>query len=105
MGELEATPPVPPKGEWSREELEILGRFFRGERLTQLPAQRSKRLVVLERVVQEFEPGLRYEEWQVDLVLKAFHADYASLRRYLVDEGMLSREAGVYWRSGGRINP
>jgi hypothetical protein len=25
------------------------------------------------------------------------------LRRYLVDEGLLSREAGVYWRSGGTV--
>ena len=30
------------------------------------------------------------------------NSDYAALRRYLVDEGMLSRADGVYWRTGGR---
>ena len=32
-----------------------------------------------------------------------FHDDYAALRRYLVDEQFLTREANVYWRSGGTI--
>jgi len=27
--------------------------------------------------------------------------DTAALRRYLVDEGFLDREAGDYWRAGG----
>ena len=31
------------------------------------------------------------------------YPDYASLRRYLVDEGLLSRERGLYWRTGGPV--
>jgi hypothetical protein len=27
------------------------------------------------------------------------HADTAALRRYLVDEGFMAREAGIYWRT------
>ena len=34
-------------------------------------------------------------------MLKAFHPDVAALRRYLVEEGLLDREGGEYWRSGG----
>jgi hypothetical protein len=26
------------------------------------------------------------------------------LRRYLVDEGFMSRQAGIYWRSGGTVD-
>ena len=89
-------------GPWSPEEAEILGRFFSGARLTQVPASRGKRRIVLERLATEFEPGLRYPEKEVNLMLEAFHADYTSLRRYLIDEGFLSREHGIYWRSGGR---
>jgi hypothetical protein len=37
-------------------------------------------------------------------VLRRFHEDHAALRRYLVDEGFLSREKGQYWRSGGRVD-
>jgi hypothetical protein len=39
------------------------------------------------------------------LFLGALHADYAALRRYLVDEEFLSRSGGLYWRSGGTVLP
>lgn len=101
----QAEPPSPGtlRGEWTAEEAEVLRRFFSGSRLTAIPGQRSKRLVVLERLAQEFEPGLRYSEREVSSVLQTFHPDYASLRRYLVEEGLLTRAAGAYWRSGGRV--
>lgn len=88
---------------WSSGEAQVLSRFFRGTTITQIPSQRSKRLVVLERLSQEFEPGLRYEEWQVNTILRGFHPDHAALRRLLVDEGFLARSSGVYWRTGGRV--
>ena len=53
---------------------------------------------------QEFEPGLRYEEADVNFRLQLFYPDYAALRRYLVDEGMMNRAEGVYWRTGGRYD-
>jgi hypothetical protein len=85
------------------DEAEVLGRFFSGSKLVELPAQRSKRLVVLERLALEFEPGRRYEEVEVDGILRRFHDDHATLRRALVDEAFLDRAAGRYWRSGGRV--
>ena len=91
------------EGPWSTEEVSVMTRFFQGSRLTQIPAQRAKRLLVLERLSQEFEPGLRYPERQVDLILQLFHPDHAALRRYMVDEGYLTRAEGVYWRTGGRV--
>jgi hypothetical protein len=39
----------------------------------------------------------------VNAVLERWYPDPAALRRYLVDEGMLDREAGEYWRSGGTV--
>lgn len=85
------------------EEAEVLARFFVGDRLTDIPATRSKRMVVLERLALEFEPGRRYAEAEVNELLGRFHEDHASLRRHLVDEGLLDREAGQYWRAGGRV--
>ncbi|MFP4311326.1 MAG: DUF2087 domain-containing protein [Nitriliruptoraceae bacterium] len=85
------------------EEAAVLARFFRGDRLVELPAARSKRLVVLERLALEFEPGIRYPEAAVNERLRRFHDDHATLRRALVDEGLLDRAAGEYWRAGGRI--
>jgi hypothetical protein len=82
----------------------VLSAFVRDGRLTSIPAQRSKRLVVLDHLVRVFEPGVRYPEREVNALLAVWHPDVAALRRYLVDEGMLSREAGVYWRSGGYVD-
>jgi hypothetical protein len=90
------------QGPWSEEERDVLRRFFSGTRLIEVPTNRSKRHLVLERLAQEFEPGLRYEESTVSFRLQLFHPDYAALRRYLVDEGFLTRADGVYWRTGGR---
>ncbi len=39
----------------------------------------------------------------VSLFHSALHPDHAALRRYLVDEGFLSRASGEYWRSGGTV--
>lgn len=58
---------------------------------------------MLDYVVQVFEPGVRYREVDVSAMLRAFHPDYAMLRRYLVDEGFMQRADGVYWRSGGTV--
>ena len=87
---------------WTEEEARTLNRFFTGSRLKQIPAQLSKRRIVLERLAQEFEPGRRYQEKEVNFTLQLYHADYAALRRYLVDEEFLGRAEGVYWRTGGR---
>jgi hypothetical protein len=38
-------------------------------------------------------------------MLAAVHPDTAALRRYLVDEGIMAREHGEYWRAGGTFDP
>jgi hypothetical protein len=81
----------------------VLSAFVRDGRLVSIPAQRTKRRVVLEHLVRVFEPGIQYPEREVNALLAVWHADVAALRRHLVDEGLLSREAGVYWRSGGYV--
>jgi hypothetical protein len=81
----------------------VLSRFIKGGRLTSIPVQFSKRAIVLDYLAQSFEPGRRYPEREVNETLSRFHDDVAALRRYLVDEGFMEREAGIYWRSGGRF--
>lgn len=81
----------------------VLRAFLVDGRLASIPSTRSKRLVVLDHIAKVFEIGVRYPEREVDTMVRAFHADYAALRRYLVDEGFLTREAGTYWRSGGTV--
>ena len=79
--------------------------FIRDGRITAIPAKRIRRRLLLDQVVQAFEPARTYPEPAVDEILKAVFDDHCTLRRYLVDESFLSRTAaGVYWRVGGTVS-
>lgn len=91
-------------GAANEDEETVLRAFFRGGRLTEIPAKASKRRIVLERIAIEFEPGTRYDEPDVNVIVGRFFNDHAAIRRYLVDEGFLQREHGVYWRVGGCLD-
>ncbi len=81
-------------------------RAFAGHgRIETLPARQARRHLLLDKIAQAFEPGVRYSERRVSLFLGALHADYATLRRYLVNDEFLSRSDGQYWRSGGTVLP
>jgi hypothetical protein len=83
------------------DQAQVLRNYLVDGRLTHIPAVRSKRLVVLDFLAGQFEPGRIYPEDQVNYLLGRFHADYAALRRYLVEEELVERREGFYWRSGG----
>ncbi len=86
------------------ERASVLRAFLDAEgRLVRIPAKHTKRLVVLDLLAQEFVPGERYSETQVNNLLRAYHPDVAALRRYLVANLFLARDAGVYWRTGGSV--
>jgi hypothetical protein len=84
-------------------EAAVLRTFLPEGVLVQIPAAQGKRRIVLDHVARIFEAGVRYPEREVNAMLRAFHSDHAALRRYLVDEGFLSREGAVYWRTGGHV--
>jgi hypothetical protein len=79
--------------------------FLCNGRIETMPARRSRRRMLLDEIAQAFEPGVRYPERRVSQFLGIIYADFAALRRYLVDEGFMSRADGEYWRSGGSVLP
>ena len=80
---------------------QVLETFLQRGRLTRLPAQRSKQRIILERLADEFEPGREYSEREVNRILVELHDDVATLRRGLVEQGLLERGEGVYRRGAG----
>jgi hypothetical protein len=77
--------------------------FVRDGRIEAMPAKWSRRLSLLNEVAQAFEPGVRYPEREVNRLLGEMFSDYAALRRYLVDEQLMARAGGEYWRIGGPV--
>jgi len=75
-----------------------LARFFRGDRLETIPARASDRAALLAYLAGLFETGRDYAEADVNLILGRIHRDHASLRRYLIDERLLTRDHGTYRR-------
>ena len=84
----------------SRDDAKVLRSYLVDGRLTTIPAQGKKRLVILrfllERVFTEDRP---YPEAEVNQRLALFHRDVAALRRYLYDERFVDRDHGTYTRA------
>jgi len=76
----------------------VLNTFLRQGRLVSIPAQLKKRQIVLEKLAQEFEPGRTYTEREVNQVLVDVHDDVATLRRGMIEHGLMQRDGGLYWR-------
>ncbi len=86
--------------------LKVLNTFLQRGRLRAIPAQRKKRDIVLEKILEAFEFDHHYPEREVNLILSEFHEDFFTLRRELIGAGLMTREKGIYSRIPGvtRVN-
>lgn len=62
-------------------------------------AKEKKKIVTLQRIIEQFEKGRIYSEKQVNQILKDIYEDYPTLRRYLIEYGFMerSRDCQNYW--------
>jgi biotin operon repressor len=84
----------------------VLQTFAPAGRVERLPIQAKKRRLLLEEFAALLDPGASYPEEQLNRLFAAHHDDYCTIRRELVDSGLLIREAQVYhlnpvWRAAG----
>ncbi|MEX2011938.1 MAG: DUF2087 domain-containing protein [Chloroflexota bacterium] len=93
--------PTGPDGEaLASDDARVLRGYVEDGRLTTIPAQEKKRLVVLRWLRDRvFTEDREYPEKEVNQRLAVFHPDVASLRRGMVDSGLASRSAGLYRRT------
>lgn len=79
-------------------------RYFDADgRLHTMPRKQSHKLAVLDVIAARFMPGVHYLEVEVNRELIGIYDDYVSLRRALIDFGLMDRADGRYWRSGGTV--
>jgi DNA-binding transcriptional ArsR family regulator len=77
----------------------VLRAFLVDGRLASIPSQEKKRDVILRFLLDRcFGEDRAYPEKEVNQRLALYHPDVASLRRYLVDTGLMVRSAGQYRR-------
>ncbi|MBQ2668560.1 MAG: DUF2087 domain-containing protein [Clostridia bacterium] len=71
-------------------------------RLKVFSKKEKKKIVILRRVAAEFEAGRQYTEPEVNAILKDIWADFATMRRYLIEYGYLDRtkDGKTYWKRG-----
>jgi hypothetical protein len=75
----------------------VIRNFFTKEgRLRSIPAQLKKKLIVLEKLVSQFEKGRKYSEKEVNESIKLVHEDFATLRREFIMHQFMYRENEVY---------
>ncbi|NTW04303.1 MAG: DUF2087 domain-containing protein [Oscillochloris sp.] len=89
---------IPGLAEMSEEDQRILRNYLHGEQISELPANPKRMQALLRWLVVRFEPDRRYPEHELNEILKRHHPDFATLRRELVDSGLMAREREVYWR-------
>ncbi|RHW31422.1 DUF2087 domain-containing protein [Neobacillus notoginsengisoli] len=81
----------------SLEKQKVINNFITAEgKLKNIPAQRKKKLYVLEHMIRGLTKGRKYEEKEINEFIKKFHDDFATIRREFIINHYMYRENGVY---------
>ncbi|NOJ71069.1 MULTISPECIES: metalloregulator ArsR/SmtB family transcription factor [Paenibacillus] len=65
-------------------------------KLKNIPSQLKKKLIVLEHMVSNLEMGRKYSEKEINEFIKAYHEDFATIRREFIMHQFLYRENDLY---------
>lgn len=76
----------------------VIHAFFEYGKLKSIPAQKKKERIVLEVIAQSFEFDRIYSEREVNIIIADFHDDFCTIRRDMIGEHLLERDANGYWR-------
>ncbi|PKN77635.1 MAG: ArsR family transcriptional regulator [Candidatus Cloacimonetes bacterium HGW-Cloacimonetes-1] len=74
----------------------VYSTYIKDGKITRLPSQNKKRWLIYLEIIKLFEADKQYQEREINDLISTVYADYCIVRRELVDEGVLSREHGIY---------
>ncbi len=78
----------------------VLNSFFSEDgKLISIPSQLKKKLIVLEQLAATLEMGRKYTEREINEFIKAYHEDFATIRREFIMHHYMYREKEVYERN------
>ena len=76
----------------------VLNSFFKYDKLIEIPVQRKKRQIILEKIVESFEKDREYTEKEVNIKIADFHDDFCTIRRDFIGFDLMERNNGIYKR-------
>lgn len=76
----------------------VINAFFEYGKLKSIPAQRKKERIILEEIARSFEFDRIYSEREVNIIIADYYDDFCTIRRDMVSEKLLDRNANGYWR-------
>lgn len=75
----------------------VIRNFFSKEgKLKNIPSQLKKKLIILEHMMTNLEAGRSYSEKEINEFIKAYHEDFATIRREFIMHQFLFREKEIY---------
>lgn len=81
----------------------ILSAFMLNGKITKMPAQLKKKLILIEEICRSFEMGIPYTEKEVNQKIADFYDDFCMVRRYFIDYGLFTREHDIYYKKSDKI--
>lgn len=84
-------------GDMALQKQAVIKNFFTKEgKLKHLPAQRKKKRMVLEHLIEGLKPNTKYTEKEINEYIKQYHEDYATIRREFIMHQYMYRENEIY---------
>lgn len=74
----------------------VLKTFYKNKRLTKLPVQFKKKMIVFEPILNQFDTEKVYSEKEVDEIINVFFDDHCEIRRFFIDNNFMERNDGNY---------
>jgi hypothetical protein len=81
---------------------EILNAYFKQGLegpLSEFPKKQKRKIAILMHIIKRFDASKEYTEKEVNEILKKVFDDVVTIRRYLIDYGLLERkpDGSKYW--------
>ncbi|MCL2287502.1 MAG: DUF2087 domain-containing protein [Firmicutes bacterium] len=78
-----------------KERDDILNRYFDEDGqlvIKNFPAKEKKKIIIMQKIMENFELNHVYSEKEVNEILQAYYEDFVTIRRYLIQYGFLVRD-------------
>lgn len=95
LGEIISIDEIPDTSD-ERFNKKVIATFMTKGKINQFPRQHKKRKVLLKEIAKHFKVGKIYSESEVNTTIENIFPDYCTLRRMLIDEGLMERNNGKY---------